>query len=140
MSGRDYAEPVAARRLLIILLVVFGVSILAAALIPVPPPTERTTSSATRTETRASSRILERTLGTEAPRPSVIRLAAGDFLELTIRSRRVRQVEIPRLGVLEDLGPYDPATLELAPPQAGRYAIRLAGSGRVIARLEVGPG
>ncbi len=128
----------AARRLLILLLVLFGVSTLAAALIPVPPPAERTTSSVGETETPSRSRILERTVDAETRRPSVIRLGTHDFLELVIRARRVGQVEIPRLGVLEDVGPHDPAMLELAPPQAGSYAIRLADAGRLIGTLEVG--
>ena len=129
----------AARRLLILLLVLFGFSALAAALIPVPPPVERAASPAEETEARPNSRVLERSIHAEARRPAVIRLGAEDFLSLVIRARRVAQVEIPRLGVLEDVGPHDPATLELAPPQAGSYAIRLVDTGRLIATLEVVP-
>ena len=137
-ASPDYAGPVAARRLLILLLLLFGFSTLAAALIPVPPPVDRTTSSVAGTEKRSSSRIVEHTIDAGSRRPSRIRLRDGDFLRLTVRSERVTQVEIPRLGVLEDVGPYDSATLALAPPDAGAYAVRLEDDGRVIARVRVG--
>ena len=127
----------AARRLLILLLVLFGFSTLAAALIPVPPPAERTTSSTGETQTRSSTRIAERAIDADAQRASVIRLDEGDFLELKVRAERPTQIEIPRLGMVEDVGPYDPALLELAPPEAGTYAVRLATSGRMIATVEV---
>ena len=129
----------AARRLLIVLLVLFGFSTLAAALIPVPPPAERSTRMEDETAMGSDPRLIERTIDAAARRPSRIRLREGDFLGLTIRAERVAQVEIPRLGVLEDVGPYAPATLELSPPEPGRYAIRVSGARRAIARLDVVP-
>jgi len=130
---------VAARRLLVLLLVLFGFSTLAAALIPVPRPAERTTTSSAPTQTEADPRIVKRTIDAGARRPSVIRLRELDFLDLTIRAERVAQVEIPRLGVVEDVGPYAPAKLELSPPEEGTYAVRLADQRRVIARIRSRP-
>ena len=133
----------AARRLLILLLAVLAISSLAAALIgpqttrePSAPTTKREPARGQQARDR-SGRLIEKTVDAGRRRAETIRLRAGDQLELTVRSRVAGQVEIPRLGLLTDVGPELPAHLSLLPDELGHYPVRLAGSGQTIAMVIV---
>jgi len=133
----------AARRLLILLLAVLAISTLAAALIGPRTTSEPPTSTAARQPAAGrqardrSGRLIEKTVAAGRRRPETIRLHPGDQLELTVRSRVPGQVEVRRLGLLKDVGPDTPAQLSLLPDEIGRYPVRLAGSGRVLAVVVV---
>ena len=134
----------AARRLLILLLAVLAISTLAAALIgPQPsrqsPPAPTTAGDPARGQQARdrSGRLIDETVQAGHRRAETIRLRSGDQLELTVRSRVAGQVEIPRLGLLEDVGPDDPAHLSLLPGELGNFPVRLVGSGQTIATVVV---
>lgn len=134
----------AARRLLILMLAVLAISTFGAALIA--PRPEGGSGTATTTTKRdqdaepareAPGRLIEARVQTDARRPETIRLRPGDQLELTVRSRTAGQVEIARFGRLEDVGPNQPARFSLLLDEPSRFEVRLAGSGRTVARVEV---
>jgi hypothetical protein len=132
----------AARRLLILMLAVLAVSTLAAVLIaPEPGPVNSTTTEqdddATAAREKTGGRLIEVAARTAALRPETVRLHQGDQLELTVRSRSDGQVEIPRFGLIEDAGPGMPARFSLLMSEPGSFAVRLAGSRRDVARIEV---
>jgi hypothetical protein len=132
----------AARRLLILMLAVLAVSTLAAVLIaPRPEPVNTTTTEqdddATASGANTGRRLIEVTARTGALRPETVRLRPGDQLELTVRSRNDGQVEIPHFGLIEDAGPGMPARFSLLVSEPGSFAVRLAGSRRDVARIEV---
>jgi hypothetical protein len=134
----------AARRLLILLLAVLAISTLAAALIgPRPtrqsPPAPTTAGDPPRGQQARdrSGRLIEKTVEAGRRRAETIRLRSGDQLELTVRSRVAGQVEVPRLGLLEDVGPDVPAHLSLLPDELGHFPVRLAGSGQTVAVVVV---
>ena len=134
----------AARRLLILLLAVLAISTLAAALIgpratresPAPSTTAGEPARGRQARDR-SGRLIEKTVEAGRRRPETIRLRPGDQLELTVRSRLPGQVEVVRLGLLEDVGPDVPAHLSLLPSELGRYRVRIAGRGRAVAVVVV---
>jgi hypothetical protein len=128
----------AARRLVIVMLVLLFVSTLAAALIPAPDTGDETeTTRTTEPTAKPAGRELARSIDAAAKRSATIRIAVGDQLTLTVRSPRPDQVEIARLGQLEDVAPTSPARFDLLPADPGDYAVRLLGAGRVIGRIEV---
>lgn len=134
----------AARRLLILLLAVVAISTFGAALIaPRPEPGPATTTTTTQEHEgvapgrSAPGRLIEASVHTDARRADSIRLRPGDQLELTVRSRIAGQVEIPRFGLLENVGPNRPARFSLLLNEAADFEVRLAGSGRTVARIEV---
>ena len=63
-------------------------------------------------------------------------MRVGDQLELTVRTRVAAQVEIARLGLLEDAAPDAPAHFSLLPAEPGKLAVSLAG-GRTVAVIRV---
>jgi hypothetical protein len=133
---------VAARRLVILMLVLLGVSTIAAALVPVERDagTEGTTTTPTPAEKRdAGGELVLESIDAQAKDPQVIRIELGDQLDLRVTSRRNDQVEIPRVGELEDVGPDAPARFDLLPFEAGDYVVRLVEAGRRIGRIEVRP-
>jgi FtsP/CotA-like multicopper oxidase with cupredoxin domain len=134
----------AARRLLILMLAVLAASTLGAALIaPQPDPEPETSATIPRADDGSASvpsrdgRLIEASVRTGALRPDTVRLRPGDQLELTVRSRNDGQVEIPRFGLTEDAGPGMPARFSLLMSEPGSFAVRLAGSPRDVARIEV---
>ena len=133
----------AARRLLILLLAVLAISTLAAALIgprttPEPPPSTTAHEPERGRQARdRSGRLIEKTVAAGRRRAETIRLRPGDQLELTVRSRVPGQVEVSRLGLLEDVGPDVPAHLSMLPDELGRYPVRLAAGGHEVAVVVV---
>jgi hypothetical protein len=134
----------AARRLLLLMLLVLAISTLAAGLFaprPEPRPAATTTTtdpdSGPPTGVERTGRLVEASVQTGARRPETIRVRRGDQLELTVRSRIEGQVEIRRFGLIEDLGPAMPARFSMLMSEPGSFAVRLVGSGRDVARIEV---
>jgi hypothetical protein len=130
----------AARRLVLVMLVLLLVSTLLAALVPAgDPPGDETTTQPTTAAPEPPGERVARTIDAGADRPARIPIALGDQLSLTVRSQRTDQVEIPGLGELEDVDPEAPARFDVLPAQPGSYAVRIPGSDRPIARIEVEP-
>jgi len=134
----------AARRLLVLMLVVLAISTVGAALLaprPEPAPDAATMtaeeSTSPGTARQAPGRLVDASVETGAQRAEAIRLRPGDQLELTVRSQITGQIEIVRFGALEDVGPNEPAHFSLLLGEPGRFAVRLVGSGRIVARVEV---
>jgi hypothetical protein len=127
------------------MLVVLVVSTAGAALLaprPTPAPEEgETTTTATQEPSEGaadgSGRLIETTVQAASRRARVVRMRVGDQLELTVRTRGAVQVEIPRLGMIEDAAPDAPAHFSVLPSEAARYGVRVAG-GREIAVIRVG--
>jgi hypothetical protein len=133
----------APRRLLILMLAVLAISTLGAALIaPRPGGQDQATTAAeargghTKARQRPG-RLIEVRAGTRSPRPESIHARPGDQLELTVRSATPGQIEIPRFGLLEDAGPDMPAHFSVFFDEPGRFNVRLATTGRVVARIVV---
>jgi hypothetical protein len=131
----------AARRLLLAMIAVLIVSTIGAALIaprPTPPSeTEATTTTSTqRPEAGHSGRLIEKSVQQTSRRPEVVPIRVGDQIELTVRTRIPAQVEIARLGMVENATPDAPAHFSVLPAEPGRYAVRLAG-GRTVAIIRV---
>src|SRR5215211_451109 len=132
----------AARRLIIVLLVLLGMSTLAAALAPPPqsgdePPT--TTRTAER-EHRAPARgqLVEDTIDAESKRPQTVSVPLGDQLSLRVMSSRTGEVEIPDLGLLENVTRFDPARFDILASSRGNYEVRIVGSKHPVGFLEFG--
>ena len=131
----------AARRLVILMLVVLAATTVLAAL--TAPRTEQPPSPEAREASGTAprgGRLLEAAWRARAGRHQRLRARAGDQLALTIRSRSADQVEIPAFGLLEDVGPADPARFDVLLERPGRYAVRLAGAGREIGWIAVARG
>ena len=134
----------AARRVLILIVAVLVVSTIGTAVLaprPDPPPEGATTSTTTSTpkqENDRPGRLVEKAVQVPSRRPRTVRLRAGDQLELTVRTRTPVQVEIPRLGMIEDAAPDAPAHFSVLPGSPGRFEVRLA-QGRTVAVIRVGP-
>jgi hypothetical protein len=130
----------AARRLMALLLVVLVVSTVAAALIaplrqdPEPTPTAEATQAADgaqAAEAGDSGRLIQKSVQTPSRNPPKVRMRPGDQLELTVHTRTATQVEIPRLGQLEDAAPDAPAHFSFLAISAGRFEARALGAGPV---------
>jgi hypothetical protein len=134
----------AARRLLIVLLILLGLSTLAAAL--VPPQALREGSTTTETteetqtappETRPRGKELEARITVGGPTIPVVPIEAGDQLSLLVRSKRPGELEMPAFGLVDTVGPDQPARFEILPPEVGSYGVRYVSSRRVAARVAV---
>jgi hypothetical protein len=131
-----------ARRLITVMIVLLVLSSIAAALVPVERAArdESSTSTSTSTTTEPAGKAVQRTVDVARQKPTKIHLALGDRLELTVRSQRSAQIEIPDYGELEDTDRYLPAHFDLLPFEAGESAVLLRredGSGRTVARIIV---
>ena len=132
----------AARRLLILVLAVLVVSTVGAALIAPPrpqdTPEDQTTTSTPeqRSERAEAGRLVEKSVQSASRRPEVVDLRVGDQLELSVRTRVPAQVEIARLGMLEDAAPDAPAHFSVLATEPGRFAVRIVG-GRTVALIHV---
>ena len=137
----------AARRLIAILLVMLFLSSLAAALAPVDGPQEEAGSTGSSSSTSsvaappsASSlrgELIKRTIDASGAKPSIIRAAQGDQLQLRVTSATTGTVELPGLGPTEDVGPEQPAFFDVLFRRAGDYSVRFLESRREIVRIEV---
>jgi hypothetical protein len=130
----------AARRLMALLLVVLVVSTVAAALIaplrqdPELTPTEEATQARDAAQAAGaddSGRLIQKSVQTPSRNPPKVRMRPGDQLELTVHTRTATQVEIPRLGQLEDAAPDAPAHFSFLASSAGRFEARALGAGPV---------
>jgi hypothetical protein len=132
---------VAARRLLIVMLVLLGVSTVAAALVPVERDagSDDTTTTSTPTTKRPTGRLVPKAIHAGAPEPQTVRVEVGDQLQLEVTSKSAHQVEIPRLGELEDVDPDAPARFDLLLFDRGRFPVRLVEVERKIGEIVVGP-
>jgi hypothetical protein len=132
----------AARRLLILMLAVLGVSTLAAALLAPPPEREQTETTTeesppTGSSSKGGGRLIEAQASVSTRRPEKFELRPGDQLSLTVRSRAGGQVEIPAFGLIEDVGPSDPARFDLLAERPGEFEVRLVDRKRVLGRIVV---
>jgi hypothetical protein len=132
----------AARRLIIVVLVLLGVSTLAAALAPPPENGEESTTTTTTAKREHSQprggQLVEETIDAQARRPQSVAVPLGDQISLRVKSSRAGQVEIPDLGLLTDVTPTDPAQFDILASSKGSHEVRLLGSERPIAFLELG--
>jgi hypothetical protein len=148
----------AARRLLIVMLILLGVSTLAAALVPPRSLREGTnegTNSTTATQPTQTATVVSppptRHLSFKivvgghklpviacANRKDPCRpIRVGDQLSLRVFSRRPAELEIPEFGLVGAASPVSPARFELLPELAGTFGILVAGSRKVVARIQV---
>lgn len=136
----------AARRLIVVMLVLLAASTVVAAL--APPRGERdsgSTESGTTTSPeperpaeRPTGTPEEETIRAGAERPARIELDEGDRLVLMVQGVD-DQVEIPGLGLLEDVTRAAPARFDLLARRPGTFAVRLVNADRVIGRIRVEP-
>jgi hypothetical protein len=132
----------AARRLLIVMLVLLGMSTLAAALAPRPQGGDEatTTSTAAKRDHRkpAGGQLVEETFDAQAARPQRVSVPLGDQLSLRVKSSRTKEVEIPKLGLLQDVTRLDPAVFDILASSEGNYEVKVVGSKRPVGFLEFG--
>jgi hypothetical protein len=132
---------VAARRLIILMLVLLAISSVAAALVPVDPEglSDESTTTSTQTPKRElpAGRLVSKAIDADRPRPKTVRIELGDQLQLRVSSRRADQVEIPRVGELQDVDRFTPADFDLLPFEPGSYPIRMVEAKRKIGRIVV---
>ena len=124
------------------MLVLLAISTVAAALVPVEQASrEETSTTSTRTESpdRAEGKLVPGLIDAGSRKREAVRIRLGDQLELRVTSPRPDQVEIPRLGELEDVDPDAPAHFDLLPFEVGSYPVRLVEADRTIGRVEVKP-
>jgi hypothetical protein len=128
---------VAARRLVIVMLVLLGISTLAAALVD-PPEAGEEEDAQLQPPPRPDPRgeLVRERIGADRRSPTVIRIAVGDQLVLTVTSESADQVEIPAIGELRFVGPLAPARFDLLAREEGSYAVRLVEADRMIGRIE----
>ena len=123
------------------MLVLLAVSSVAAALVPVDP--EGLSDESTTTSTRApkrdltAGRLVKKAIDADRRHPTTVRIELGDQLQLRVTSRRADQVEIPRVGELQDVDRFTPADFDLLPFERGSYPIRLVEAKRKIGRIVV---
>lgn len=149
----------AARRLIIIMVILLGISTLLAAALPdrvrdaeeenaASETSEAATATATDTGTEPAE-AEEQALSTRRLKPEtinadkqpfvVITLEARQQLPLTVESSTDDLVEIERIGFVDAVGPFKPATFDILTNRPGGYGIRLLNADRTIGRLEVKP-
>jgi hypothetical protein len=151
----------AARRLLIVMLILLGLSTLAAALVPPQALREDTTGTTTATEETEMIPPSTAPVGRQLPAPIRITVGrkgrvpvvscpaslrrarrckpieAGDQFTLLVKSKRADELEMPAFGLIDAVGPNEPARFELLVPVARSYQIRFVSTGEVAARVVV---
>jgi hypothetical protein len=123
------------------MLVLLGISTLGAALVPAPEqPDETTTTSSSAPPTPFSSggELLRERIRADSDRPRTIRVPLGDQLALAVGSKRFGQIQIPRLGLIEDVAPLAPARFDILAQTEGRFDVMLTKPQRRVAILEFG--
>ena len=135
----------AARRLLILMLVLLVASTLAATLISPQAEREETTSRRERTsgergrdgtQHQLGNRV-SKTIHASAGGTERIRLRLGDQLALSVRSATADQVEIPALGLIDDVDPGAPARFDILAETPGKFEVRLLDARRTVGRITV---
>ncbi len=135
----------AARRLILVMLVLLVVSSIAAALVPVERNEDEPSTSTTATESaRPQGELVRVTVAADEHKAEPIRISFGDQLELRVTAKRAAQVEISRLGLVDDVEPGSPAHFDVLPADPGDYPISLLELGteapaRTIGKIEVAP-
>jgi hypothetical protein len=134
----------AARRLLIVLLILLGLSTLAAALVPPQALREGSTTTETTEPTQTvppdtvpRGKELEARITVGGSTIPVVPIEAGDQLSLLVRSKRPGELEMPAFGLVDAVGPDQPARFEILPLEVGSYGVRFVSSRRVAARVVV---
>jgi hypothetical protein len=152
----------AARRLLIVMLILLGLSTLAAALVPPQALREGTTTGTTTEETEtATSQTETQPAGRQLPSPISITVGegnrvpvvscppslrrakrckpilVGDQFTLLVKSKRADELDMPAFGLVDAVGPDEPARFELLVEAARSYQIRFVSTGEVAARIVV---
>ena len=130
----------AARRLLIVMLILLVTSTLAAALVPPPQGRDGTTTSSTSPRTSpvpTGGELVTAKIDAGAGRAETVRVPLGDQLALAVNSRKAGQVEIPALGLLEDVLPLSPARFDILATRAGRFEVRLLEPRKRVGIIEV---
>ena len=128
---------VAARRLIVLMLALLVVSSIAAALAPVREADEDTSTTSTTATEPPPGELLRETIDAGERKPARIALELGDQLELQVTAKRVDEVEIAGLGLLEQVDPNAAARFSLLPREAGRYEVRLLDADRTIGWIEI---
>jgi hypothetical protein len=64
-------------------------------------------------------------------------IKAGDQLTLVVSSRKADQLEMPGFGLVDAVGPNEPARFEILFQSEGSYKIRFVSTDRIAARIEV---
>ena len=147
-----------ARRLLIVMLILLGLSTLAAALVPPQALRDDTTGSTSTTEetetaptdTVPRGRSLKFKLRVGGKTIPVVScpvakrragacepLRVGDQLTLVVSSRKADELEVPAFGLVDAVGPNEPARFEILVTSPVSYKIRFVSTGRIAARIEV---
>ena len=123
------------------MLVLLGLSSLAAALVPAPEEPAETDSSTTSTSTTsdlpAGGELLRVSVDADARRVERVELPVGDQLALDVRSRRPGEIEIPRLGLLQDVAPGAPARFDILAREPGKLEVRRVASRDRVTVIEV---
>jgi len=128
----------AARRLIWVMLALLVLSSAAAALVPIDRATRRASTTTTSTATAdPTGRALAARVDVGAATVKRIPVRLGDNLTLTVTADAPHLVEVVGLGQTEDVDPDAPAVFDLRPYAVGSHPVRLAGSGRRIALIEV---
>ena len=132
----------AARRLLIVMLVLLGLSAFAAALAPQQESGEESTTSTStaKREHHESTRgqLIEDTIDAQSKRQQTVVVPLGDQLSLRVKSSRAGEVEIPDLGLLENVTPVDPARFDILASSKGSHEVKVVGSKHPAGFLEFG--
>ena len=122
------------------MLVLLGISTLTLALVPPPGERRPTTTSSTSPRTAQLPRggkLRRATIDAGEKRPQPVKIRLGDQLSLAVRSERSIQVEIPRLGLLEDAAPLSPARFDILAERTGDYEVRGVQPPRPLGTIEV---
>lgn len=129
----------AARRLIWVMLALLVLSSAAAALVPIDRATRRASTTTTTSTATAepTGRALAARVDVGAGTVRRIPVRLGDNLTLTVTADAPHLVEVVGLGQTEDVDPDAPAVFDLRPYAVGNHPVRLVGSGRRIALIEV---
>lgn len=147
----------AARRLIIVMVILLGISTLLAAALPDrmgDGEEDQTASQASTATTGAETTAGEGaakdqapeaaplkflTFNADKPKIVVIPLDLGEQLSLTINSSSDDLIEIgkDKLGLVDVVGPGNPATFDIYADQPGTFGIELVDAARTIGRIEV---
>ena len=127
---------------MIVMLVLLGMSALAAGLAPPPqsgdePPT---TSTARTRDHRdlTGGQLVERTIDAQSKRPQTVTVPVGDQLSLRVKSSHTGEIEIPNLGLLQNVTRFDPAHFDILASSKGSHEVKIVGSRHPVGFLEFG--
>lgn len=102
------------------------------------PTTTTTTPRTTTAKAEAQPAPPAPTVTVRLPGRGSSRVPLGAHVIVRVSSSRPEIVSVDGLGVRSPVGPGTPGTLDFVAPQAGRYPVTLAISGRRIGEIVVG--